>query len=117
MKVLSPFVMTVLVVAVASTPQSRPQRPRPLRPDELAAAQQSTNGKRKPPPPPGAENGKEGQTLVDVPAKSNTRWIWDDNCKDDRPPFQLGRWIQVRHDECPIAFWDPDFDFHENFCE
>ena len=110
--------MTVLVVAVKGTPQSRPQRPRPPRPDEVAFPQKSTNGKKKPSPPPGAEKRPGSAEGSFVPSElSNTRWIWDDNCKDDRPPFGLGRWIQVRLEECPIAFNDPNFHSHEYFCE
>ena len=119
----------MLVAIALSTPQPRP--PRPPRPDELAASPKSTAGKRRPPPPPGSGSGVSfsvGQDIfggtagsvtgsAGVPVKSNTRWIWDDNCKNDRPPFDLGRWVQVRYDECPIAFDDPEFDFHDNFCE
>merc|ERR1712215_198654 len=119
-------VMAWLVVATLCAPQSRPQRPRPVRPDQLAGSQ-STGGKKRPPPPPGSGNkptvggvgitsvNEEGITVI-IPSKSDSRWIWDDNCKDDRPPFDIGRWVQVRYDECPIAFDDPHFEYHQNFC-
>eukprot|EP00092_Neocalanus_flemingeri_P027383 GFUD01029698.1.p1 GENE.GFUD01029698.1~~GFUD01029698.1.p1 ORF type:complete len:172 (-),score=43.99 GFUD01029698.1:366-881(-) len=124
MYLLTPLVLSVLVVAAASSPQSRP--PRPPRPDELASSTQpSTGGKRKPPPPPGAgalgnrptTAGGAAEGIFFVPPKSNTRWIWDENCKNDRPPFELGRWIEVRKDECLIAFEDPKFHSHEFFCK
>ena len=115
MKLLFPLGFSMLVSLVSSTPQSR----RPPPPNEVSISQES--GKRRPPPPPGAGQGNDfrktneaGYTFV---KKSNTRWIWDENCKDDRPPFEIGRWIQVRHQECPIAFEDPEFDSHQEFCE
>eukprot|EP00090_Calanus_glacialis_P032041 TRINITY_DN5316_c0_g1_i1.p1 TRINITY_DN5316_c0_g1~~TRINITY_DN5316_c0_g1_i1.p1 ORF type:complete len:239 (-),score=49.70 TRINITY_DN5316_c0_g1_i1:80-796(-) len=130
MRVLDTLLFTMLVSMALSTPQSRP--PRPPRPDELASlSPKSTGGKRRPPPPPGTasavlfniatsdkEEGAFGSVTGSsgVPVKSNTRWIWDDNCKNDRPPFELGRWIQVRYEDCPIAFEDPTFDYHDSFC-
>jgi len=126
----------LLVSLVLCTPQSRP--PRPPRPDELAGSPQSSGVKKRPPPPPTSGSGlkvdsglvqsfEDGgpvqsfdygglvQSFVSGPGPS-TKWIWDENCKSDRPPFDLGRWIQVQYDECPIAFDDPNFDDHQNFC-
>eukprot|EP00092_Neocalanus_flemingeri_P003249 GFUD01003478.1.p1 GENE.GFUD01003478.1~~GFUD01003478.1.p1 ORF type:complete len:172 (-),score=25.48 GFUD01003478.1:200-715(-) len=121
MKLIFLIFLGVLVSIASCTPQFRP--PRPPRPDELASSHQSKGGNNRPPPPPGAgqvnairESAAGAGSGSLVPAKSNTRWIWDDNCKNDRPPFELGRWIQVRYNDCIIAFEDPDFDFHENFC-
>ena len=100
-----------------SHPDELPTSLNPPGPDEVATSLHSTGGKTRPPPPPGAVN-RTIQYSADGPVyQYNTRWIWDANCKDDRSPFELGRWIQVTHDECPIAFEDPNFHSHEYFCE
>ena len=64
---------------------------------------------KKPPPPPVIGTFDSG-------AKKTTRWIYDEDCTSDRPPFGLGRWIEVTHEECPLVFVDPNFDFHRDFC-
>ena len=109
MKIL--FVVTIILGAAYVSAQ---RRPRPPRPDEVLKA---TEGKRKPPPPTSSDEKRPESINGVIPPKANTRWIWDDNCKNDRPPFGLGRWIQVLYEECPIAFDDPRFDFYDNFCE
>ena len=125
MKLLQTLTLTISVSIAISTPQSRP--PRPPRPDELAGLSNSNGGKKRPPPPPGSSIGVLIQPASAVTSSSdknsqtvglgNRRWIWDDNCKNDRPPFQLGQWVQANYIDCPIAFEDPEFDFHDNFCK
>merc|ERR1712059_220656 len=47
------------------------------------------------------------------------KYVWDDNCKDNRPPFNVGRWIKVNRETCPVAFNDPEFDrfeSHDQLC-
>ena len=116
MKLLQTLTLTILVSIAISTPQSRP--PRPPRPDELAGSSVSNGGKKRPPPPPGLIQATAGAAFTGSDYENtNKRWILDVNCKNDRPPFQLGRWVQVNYIDCPIAFEDPEFDFHDNFCE
>ena len=95
------IIISVLLFVATGSPRSR--RPRPPRLDEVV------NGRKKPPPPPGAEalSGIIVEGTFNKPA-SKSRWIWDDNCKNDSPPFELGRWIQVRYEEC--------VKFHDSFC-
>ena len=115
MKLLQTLSLTILVSIAISTPQSRP--PRPPRPDELAGSSVSNGGKKRPPPPPGSGGLIQATAGAAVTENTNRRWIWDENCRNDRPPFQLGRWVQVNYTDCPIAFEDPEFDFHDNFCK
>ena len=117
MMILSIAFYTMLASLVLGDPQSRP--PRPPRPDSV----NTSGGRRRPPPPPDSGSdlpeklNSDGGIALGIPNAKPKEWIWDDNCRNDRPPFDLGRWIQVGYDECPIAFDDPDFHFHENFCE
>ena len=122
--ILSIVTCILLASLTLGEPQARP--PRPPRPSD--SVNTSGGSSRRPPPPPDSGSDVTIQGNIDGAIASDgniafdavprtTRWIWDDNCKNDRPPFDLGRWIQVQYDECPIAFDDPDFDFHENFCE
>ena len=122
--ILSIVTCILLASLTLGEPQARP--PRPPRPGD--SVNTSGGSSRRPPPPPDSGSDVTIQGNIDGAIASDgniafdavprtTRWIWDDNCKNDRPPFDLGRWIQVRYDECPIAFDDPDFDFHDNFCE
>ena len=80
------FILIFILAAAAASPQTW-----------------ATNGKRRPPPPPSAGTASE-------------KWVWDDNCPNDRPPFGVGRWIEVSEEDCPIAFNDPDFEYHMDFC-
>jgi len=132
--ILSIVTCILLASLTLGEPQARP--PRPPRPGD--SVNTSGGSSRRPPPPPepiepsvparfpqldsdsGSDVKLQGNidgAIASDAVPRRTRWIWDDNCKNDRPPFDLGRWIQVRYDECPIAFDDPDFDFHDNFCE
>jgi len=81
-----------------------PSRPGPPRP------RQGSEGGVKPPPPP--TDNRIGATAN----RQNSKYVWDENCKDDRPPFGEGRWIRVTSDECPVAFEDPRFSFYDSFC-
>ena len=58
-------------------------------------------------------SGQGGGSLL-YPEK---KWIWDDNCKNDRPPFGIGRWIQVTERDCPMVFYNPGSFLQEAFCE
>ena len=92
------FLLVFILAAAAASPQLRTSS------RSLSGA---TNGKRRPhpPPPPGARR-----------KKASEKWVWDDNCPNDRPPFGVGRWIKVSEEDCPIAFNDPDFEYHMDFC-
>ena len=48
-------------------------------------------GAKRPPPP----TEDEGTSLLSS-SRSNLKWIYDQNCKNDRTPLGLGKWIQVR---------------------
>jgi len=94
--------------------RSGPSRRGPVGPSRPGPPRQEfsevTPGKIKPPPPP-TEN-RIGATAN----RQNSKYVWDENCKDDRPPFGEGRWIRVTSDECPVAFEDPRFSFYDSFC-
>merc|ERR1719244_151527 len=66
-----------------------------------------STGSVRPPPPVLFETA--GGTANREPAR-DSNFVWDDDCKDDRPPFGLGRWIQVNRRNCPVAFDDPYFE-------
>merc|ERR1719153_1601630 len=84
-----------------------PSRPDPPRPGPVFAG--ATPGKNRPPPPPTV-------TRIVAAESQNFKYVWDENCKDDRPPFALGRWIRVTSKECPVAFEDPRFVYYDSFC-
>ena len=89
------FILVFILAAAAASPQLR---------KSSRSLPGATNGKRKPPPPPTRR------------MKASKKWVWDDNCPNDRPPFGPGRWIEVSEEDCPIAFNDPEFEYHKDFC-
>ena len=117
--VLSFFLATGLARCQGRSRNSRQGPPRlgfsrsgPPRPGQ--GLTRATKGKIKPPPPP-TDRGT-GALLTNRQGQEEAKYVWDENCQDNRPPFEEGRWIRVTYEECPVAFDDPRFSHYRSFC-